>query len=152
GRKQREEGSNMKTLPTRNFINTPLQRGDFGRALTRNRFNGFFALGASFRPLLLFAMAACLATFAQTTIAFEGRINAVMTQGNESNGLLYTVGTNFLRIEMTATNAPNPVDILDLKSGALTLLFPHNRSFVRLKPAAENPLTSTPGPLAMPTP
>src|SRR5438552_1081999 len=31
----------MKTLPIRNFINTPLQRADVERALTRNRFNGF---------------------------------------------------------------------------------------------------------------
>jgi hypothetical protein len=77
--------------------------------------------------------------------AFEGRINAIITQGNQTQALLYTVGTNFLRVEMTATNWPNPVDILDRKSGALTLLFPHNRSFVRLKPAAENSSMSPPG-------
>src|ERR1035438_5935956 len=65
--------------------------------------------------------------------AFEGRIHAVMKQGNETNALLYTVGTNLLRVEMTATNWPNPVDILDRNSGELTLLFPNNRSFVHLK-------------------
>src|ERR1022692_581855 len=76
--------------------------------------------------------------FCISTAAFEGRIHAVMTRGNETNALLYTVGTNFLRVEMTATNWPNPVDIVDRNSGAVTLLFPHNRSFVRLKPPAEN--------------
>jgi hypothetical protein len=70
--------------------------------------------------------------------AFEGRILATITQGNQSQALLYTVGTNSLRVELTATNWPNPVDILDRQTGALTLLFPHNRSFVRLRPAVDN--------------
>ena len=71
--------------------------------------------------------------FCISATAFEGRINAVMTRGSQSDSLLYTAGTNFLRVEMTATNWPNPVDILDRNSGELTLLFPNNRSFVRLK-------------------
>jgi len=70
--------------------------------------------------------------------AFEGRINATSTHGNQSQALLYTVGTDYLRVELTATNWPNPVDILDRQAGALTLLFPHNRSFVRLKPVVDN--------------
>jgi len=70
--------------------------------------------------------------------AFEGVINAVMTKGDQTEALLYTVGTNFLRVEKTATNWPNPVDIFDLNSGGLTLLFPNNRSFIRLKPVTEN--------------
>jgi hypothetical protein len=77
--------------------------------------------------------------------AFEGRINAVMIRGNQNDVLLYTVGTNFMRLEMTATNWPNPVDILDRDSGELTLLFPNNRSFVRLKPTAENSSAAPPG-------
>ena len=77
--------------------------------------------------------------------AFEGRINAVMTRGGQTETLLYTVGTNFLRVEATATNWPNPVDLLDRNSGALTLLFPHNRSFVQLKPGAENSSAMPPG-------
>ena len=68
-----------------------------------------------------------------SAFGFEGRINAVMTLFNQSHALLYTVDTNFVRVEMTATNRPNPVDILDRNTGELTLLFPNNRSFVRLK-------------------
>jgi hypothetical protein len=79
-----------------------------------------------------------------TCFAFERRIAATITRGGQAENLLYTVGTNFLRVEMVATNWPNPVDILDIKSGALTLLFPHNRSFVRLKPATEH-LSTPPG-------
>ncbi len=78
-------------------------------------------------------------------LAFEGRINAVMARGSQSDVLLYTVGTNFLRVENTATNWPNPVDIVDRNTGGLTLLFPHNRSFVRLKPGAENSSAGPPG-------
>ncbi len=82
----------------------------------------------------------CILNFAYciSTLAFEGRINAVLTRGNQTDTLLYTVGTDFVRVEMIATNWPNPVDILDRNSGELTLLFPNNRSFVRLKPVPEN--------------
>src|ERR1035441_5017850 len=94
--------------------------------------------------------------FCPSVPAFEGRIHAVMIQGNETNAMLYTVRTDSLRVEMTATNWPNPVDILDINSGRLTLLFPNNRSFVHLKPAtnAASPTPGVPGmlmPLA-PTP
>ena len=84
----------------------------------------------SLRRLLLVV---CV-VIAPSAFGFEGRINAVMIRGNQTDALLYTVDTNFLRVEMTATNRPNPVDILDRNTGELTLLFPNNRSFVRLKP------------------
>ncbi|MFZ0826569.1 MAG: DUF4412 domain-containing protein [Verrucomicrobiia bacterium] len=89
----------------------------------------------------------CILNFAYciSTLAFEGRINAVLTRGNQTDTLLYTVGTDFVRVEMTTTNWPNPVDILDRNSGELTLLFPNNRSFVRLKPVTENSSAMPPG-------
>jgi hypothetical protein len=77
--------------------------------------------------------------------AFEGRVSATITRGNQSEALLYTVGTNFLRVEMTATNWPNPVDIVDRNTGEMMLLFPNNRSFVRLKPVTENSSPTSPG-------
>jgi len=94
---------------------------------------------------LLITITVWVAGPARSATAFEGRISAVLTQGSQTDALLYTVGTNFLRVEMTATNWPNPVDILDRKSGALMLLFPHNRSFVRLKAATENAAGRPPG-------
>ena len=93
-----------------------------------------------------------LAAIASTAVAFEGRINAVMIQGNQTNALLYTVGTTSLRVENTATNWPNPVDILDCNSGALTLLFPNNHSFVHLKPATEAATVGASGMPGMPMP
>jgi len=98
--------------------------------------------------LQLAAVAILFSTFnsqISTLFAFEGRINASVVRGNQSDALRYTVGTNILRVEMTATNWPNPVDILDRQTGALTLLFPHNRSFVRLMPVVENASMSPPG-------
>ena len=94
----------------------------------------------------------CLAALASTAVGFEGRIHAVMSQGNETNALLYTATMTSLRVEMTATNWPNPVDILDRDSGALTLLFPNNRSFVHLNPATDAATAAAPGPLGMPMP
>ena len=79
-------------------------------------------------------LAVGLFCLALSATAFEGRIQAVTVQGGQSLPLLYTFATNLLRIEVTDTNRPNAVNILALESGAMTLLFPHNRSFVRLPP------------------
>jgi hypothetical protein len=86
--------------------------------------------------LKLVATLVLAAAIVPTALAFEGRIEAAITQGSETTPLLYTVGTNVLRIEVTGTSLPNPIDIVDLKSDAMTLVFPHNRSFVRLKTVA----------------
>lgn len=96
------------------------------------------------------AVTAVLFALALPSFAFEGRINAVMIQGNQTNALLYTVGTDSLRVEMTATNWPNPVDILDINSGTLTLLFPNNRSFVHVKPTSDATTVGAPGMPGMP--
>lgn len=85
------------------------------------------------RFLSLIIVALIAPVFPTMVSAFEGRISAALTRGAETNVLQYTVGAEQLRIEVTSTNWPNPVNILELKSGALTLVFPHNRSFVQLK-------------------
>ncbi len=63
---------------------------------------------------------------------FEGRITAALTQGGPVANLVYTVGTNYVRIEQTDTGWPHARDIVNLQTGEMTLLFPNNRSFVRL--------------------
>ena len=65
-----------------------------------------------------------------TTLAFEGRITATLTRGGETQTLLYTVGTNQLRIERSEADRPYAKNIVSLDPGATTILFPHNRSFV----------------------
>jgi hypothetical protein len=85
-----------------------------------------------------------------TAFAFEGRITAAMTRGGDSQTLLYTVGTNSIRIERLETDRPYPFDIIDLTSGQLTLLFSNNRSFVRLPSADETASATPPLPPQMP--
>ncbi len=72
------------------------------------------------------------------TQAFEGHISAIISRGGPPDRLLYTVGTNYVRIEMTDTNRPNAVDILDRNSGTVTLLFSQNHCFMQLKAVSEN--------------
>jgi hypothetical protein len=96
---------------------------------------------------LLAAITVCVSAIASNAIAFEGKITVEIKQGNEITPLLYTVGENFLRIEVTGSDRPNPIDIVDLKSGALTLVFPHNRSFVRLTPGSTGNLPVASGSL-----
>ncbi|HEY5297695.1 MAG TPA: DUF4412 domain-containing protein [Verrucomicrobiae bacterium] len=91
--------------------------------------------------IALFVSAFCLLPSA---FAFEGRLTAALTRGGQVTPLLYTAGTNFLRVEVTASDRPNPVDLVDLQSGEMTLLFPNNRSFVRFTPALENASETSP--------
>jgi len=64
---------------------------------------------------------------------FEGRITATLTRGSEVQTWLYTVGTNHLRLERGETNRPYAQNLVELDTGQITLVFPHNRSFVRLE-------------------
>jgi hypothetical protein len=100
----------------------------------------------------LIAATFCAITVIANATAFEGRIEVSITQGSETTPLLYTLGDDSLRVEVTGTSSPNPIDIVDLKTGALTLVFPHNRSFVRLEPGAENTSAVPAGAPGMPMP
>jgi hypothetical protein len=64
--------------------------------------------------------------------------------------LLYTVGAYQLRIAVTTTNWPHSINIVDRDTGGITLIFPHNRSFVRLKPDGESATPRRPALPAMP--
>ena len=87
-----------------------------------------------------------------SAFAFEGRIHAALTRGGQPANLLYTVGPHCLRVENTATYWPNPVDLLDLPSGEMTLLFPNNRSFVHLPHAGADANPPAPGAMPLPMP
>ena len=89
--------------------------------------------GVRCHKLFLALLLSTLNTELSTCFAFEGRITVVTTQGGQLSSQLYTIGTNQFRIESTDTNWPHAKNIVNLESGAVTLLFPHNRSFVRLK-------------------
>lgn len=74
-----------------------------------------------------------------SAFGFEGRVTVAITRGGEVQNVLYTAGTNFLRIECLDTNWPHARDIVNLQGDELTLLFPHNRSFVRLNSQMASP-------------
>ena len=76
--------------------------------------------------------------WASKCAAFEGQILAVGGRVGAVGGLIYTVGTNLMRVEMTDTNFPNPVDVVELSSGQITLIQPMNATFLRFKPGARN--------------
>lgn len=75
---------------------------------------------------------------------FEGRISARLTRDNQTEELRYAIATNFVRVESTATNRPMPSNILDRRSGELIIVFPHNGSFMRVKPGAPSASPRTP--------
>jgi hypothetical protein len=109
-------------------------------------------LGRGLRIAFVLALLSTFPLPVATARDFEGRITATLTRGTETQGWLYTVGTNRMRIERTETDWPYPKNIVDLNTGAITLVFPHNRSFVRLKPADQSAVPQFPGAPARPLP
>ncbi len=89
---------------------------------------------------------------ASTLQAFEGQIAATLTRGGEIQTWHYSVGTNCVRLERGETNWPFAKNLIARDTGDITLLFPHNHSFVRLKPTAENAVAPPPMLPAMPAP
>lgn len=83
--------------------------------------------------LKLIAVCHLLCVASLSVQAFEGRITAARTRRGQTQTFTYTVGTNMLRIERNETNRSYARNLISLDSGDITLLFPHNRSFVQLK-------------------
>ena len=54
---------------------------------------------------------------------FEGTIEIVITQSGGTTSLRHTVGAESERIEIIGSDAPNPVDLVERKSGAITRPF-----------------------------
>ena len=81
---------------------------------------------------------------------FEGRITTTLTRGDETQTFLYTIGRGALCIERGETDKPHAKNIVNRNTGAMTLVFPHNRSFVRLKSGAPETAPSSPGITTMP--
>lgn len=82
--------------------------------------------------------------------AFEGRLTAALTRGGETQTFTYTVGTNTLRIERNEKDRPYAGNLIALDTGDVTLLFPHNRSFVRLKSPGGNAVSGGGLPMSLP--
>ena len=77
--------------------------------------------------------------------AFEGRISVMVTRGGETQTLLHTVGTNEVLIERGEADRPYARNLVARDTGAITLIFPHNRSYVRLKDGGTRAIARVPG-------
>ena len=101
-------------------------------------------------PKLLSGLAVLAAFPVISSLAFEGHINATTSRGGPPISVLYTVGTNCVRVEILDTNSPNTVDLVDRQSGGVTLLFPQNRCYMRLTSSGNNDSSQPPGIPGMP--
>jgi len=100
---------------------------------------------ATMKTSFLLILTAALGLGIGPASAFEGRINATLTRGGQTQTFCYTVGKNSLRIERGETDWPHARNIFNLQTGDLTLLFPHNRSYVHLKASNPNSAPQVPG-------
>ncbi len=90
--------------------------------------------------------------FVRPAVAFEGRMTATVKRGNETSTLIYTVGTNCLRVARGETDQPYTVNLVARDTGVVMLLFPCNCSWVRLNPpSADSPVPPGVGPQASPS-
>lgn len=86
-----------------------------------------------------------------TNALFTGRIEATLTRGEEVQRLITIAGTNCLRIERGETDRPYAQNLVDRRTGEVTLLFPHNRSYTRLPRESGDGAKALPGgPALMP--
>ena len=68
----------------------------------------------------------------EQTVSFEGTVTATLTRGEAGSQLVFVRRANLVRIENT-TNKLEPINILDLGANRLTIIYPHNRTFVRVE-------------------
>ena len=71
---------------------------------------------------------------------FEGTITATEENGGAPTAFLYTRKGDLVRIETPDAKTPVPINVLNLAQQKLTIIYPHNRSFVNVdlitKPAS----------------
>jgi hypothetical protein len=85
------------------------------------------------KAILLFILGGsfiCTASASRKTLEIE----ASLIRGSYTESYTYSIGTNMMRIARNETNRPFATDLVDPDTGAITLIYPHNRSFMRLKP------------------
>jgi hypothetical protein len=64
---------------------------------------------------------------------FKGTVSATLTRGGtDATQFLFTRKGNQLRIENTDKSKPEPINIVDLDAGKLTIIYPHNSTFVHV--------------------
>lgn len=93
-----------------------------------------------FEPLKLLAiiLAAALHATSSCSLAsdkngsFEGTVSATVTGSGTARQLLFTRKESQLRIENIDKSRLEPINVVDLDAQKLTIIFPHNSTFVRV--------------------
>jgi Domain of unknown function (DUF4412) len=81
---------------------------------------------------VLFCLVVSPSLAADTNNSFEGTISATLARaGTEATHFVFTRKGSLLRIENT-TNKLEPVNIVDLDGKKLTIIYPHNTTFVHV--------------------
>jgi hypothetical protein len=64
---------------------------------------------------------------------FEGTVSATLTRaGTDATQFLFTRKGNQLRIENADKSKPEPINVVDLAANKLTIIYPHNSTFVHV--------------------
>jgi hypothetical protein len=69
---------------------------------------------------------------AESSKVFEGTATFTEKRGGVATQFLYLRKSDQLRIEKTDKSKPEPINIIDLASKKLTIVYPHNSSFVQV--------------------
>jgi hypothetical protein len=85
-----------------------------------------------FSPCTLALFVVCRLHAAESSAPFTGRLEAVLVRGGQTQTFITTAGTNCLRLERAETDRPYARNLIQRDTGERTLLFPNNRSFMRL--------------------
>jgi hypothetical protein len=64
--------------------------------------------------------------------SFEGTVTVTETGGKVATPFLFTRKGDQVRVEHVDTSKPEPVNIVDLATHKLTIVYPHNSSFVQI--------------------
>jgi len=128
----------MGTDTNRGDISLGLPRVFPGRPAVREvPGKSYFTMKSSLLTPFHLALAVLLGAAASAP-AFEGVVTIAQNRSGEVQTFRYTVGTGVMRVERGETNWPFARNLIALDTGAITMLFPNNRSFVHLPALAEN--------------
>jgi uncharacterized protein DUF4412 len=78
------------------------------------------------------ALARNLCAADKTAAPFEGTVSVTLTRAGIATQSLFTRKGNQLRVEYTDKSNPEPINIVDLAAGRMTIIYPHNSTFVHV--------------------
>jgi hypothetical protein len=81
---------------------------------------------------------------------FEGTLSATLSRGGTATQFLFTRTGSQLRVENIDKSKPEPINIVELDAHNLTIIYPHNSTFVHVDLIRQLPDPAQPGAPQMP--